>query len=601
MVEATQLEGVTERVAPLCEEQVRESAHVRWLAGGTSTRATWLGLALSSLLLVFAAGQIFADVAAQNEGELLAYPWLMLQGYVPYRDIWMMFPPGTFVLLAALTKVGISPLVAERGLAFVAKLSYVVLVNRAFTHSWTRVSPIGVLIPFSLLFLAAEGQAAPAIVGAPVLLLALLAARDRVYLSAALFVVAALFRFEFGIVGMACLVALAALRWWNAESWRREALAAVFLAGGLAAVYGGLDLLTAGQAVRQIVVLPELVVYPDRAVPLFPPQFGPIGVPIELAVLILPGTVFLLALRRRLTYLAATNLALCCALPQLLQHPNWTQLCTVGAEVLPWSVLGLVSLLTGSTDRVGPGSPARIDLVSQRVPEAAASTRGSDPPVSARPTPQDMRDDTGGASPTKRSPVNHHRRAGGYAKGRHSRTVRWTARFALISTGIWPAMLMIAWFLYVSSFSPLSHFRGWDHVVSVGGRSVIVRDAGQARAYAQVSRYLVRRAGPSDRLFISDGSLRTSISNPVFLYYLTGMHPASSHLEMNPGIEDQAQVQREIVRSLHPGTWIVEWTAGTGADAGTAGRPGSQIFERWTAFHARPVLENSDYRVLRVA
>src|SRR5918912_1540310 len=74
--------------------------------------------------------QAFAPVSAQDEGQLLTYPWLIAQGSVPYRDIWMSYPPAVFMVLALLFKLGWSGLLLERGLGIVAALFFVLVANR---------------------------------------------------------------------------------------------------------------------------------------------------------------------------------------------------------------------------------------------------------------------------------------------------------------------------------------------------------------------------------------------------------------------------------------------------------------------------------------
>jgi hypothetical protein len=540
-----------ERITPLGHAAAHEDALVRWLTGRTSRAlmvATYVMVAAVGLAAV---GQLFTGVEWQNEGELLDYPWLMLKGYVPYRDIWMMYPPGVFALLAGLLKVGIPPLIAERGLSIVARLAYVALVNRALTNSWRRVSWIGVLTTFSLLFLAIPARSSPYIVGAPVLFLALLTARDRVPLSAALFIAAGLFRFELGIVGLASLTALALFRWGNGEDGRSALLGAFSVLGISSLVYGALNVVAAGKALPEIFLLPIMVINPGRRVPLFPPQFGPLGVPIEIALLTVPIVVVLLTLKLRRPYLAATNIGTLCLMPHLVQHANWEHLCITAAMVLPWNLLTLTSLLSRSEDQIGS-----LPVLGKSAPSAG--------------------------------PVVY-------------RMVRWTTRFCWITACIYPAFLVLAWFLYFSSLSPISSFHGWNDTVTVGGRTIIAFNPAEARADGQVARYLVRHAGPNDRLFISQGTLVAAESNPVVMYYLSGMQPANSHLELNPGVENTAPVERQIIGTLHPGTWIVEWTAGLGTERGVNRGHGSHVFERWVRAHTRLMLEDSNYRVLRVS
>jgi hypothetical protein len=381
--------------------------------------------------------------------------------------------------------------------------------------------------------------------------LALLTARDRVRLSAGLFIVAGLFRFELGLVGIACLTALALFRWGTGEDGRGALLAAAGVVGGSSVLYGLLNFVTGGKALPEIFLLPVMVINPGRRVPLFPPQFGPMGVPVELALLIVPIVVLILALKLRRPYLAATNLGTLWLLSHLVQHANWEHLYITAALVLPWNLLSLASILYRPDDQIGS------------LPAAEASGELAGPGT--------------------------------------ARVARWTTRFCWITAGIWPGLLVFGWLLYLSSLSPLSQVHGWNDVVSVQGRTVVAYSTAEARADGQVARYLVRHAGPSDRLFVSEGTLVHIQSNAVVMYYLSGMRPANSLLELNPGIEDTPAIQEQIIDTLRPGTWIVEWVAGLGNERGQEQTHASYLFRRWVHAHARLMLQNPYYRVLRVA
>lgn len=106
--------------------------------GVTPVPITVAGWLVYGLFMVLLAGQVFLPVVPQDEGQLLAYPWFMAHGLMLYRDIWNMYPPSTYLILAALMKAGIPGLVAERGLSITVHAAYPLIINRACTGSWRR-------------------------------------------------------------------------------------------------------------------------------------------------------------------------------------------------------------------------------------------------------------------------------------------------------------------------------------------------------------------------------------------------------------------------------------------------------------------------------
>lgn len=63
----------------------------------------------------------YAPLGVYDEGIILTDAWLLLQGQFPYRDFYSNYPPGSFMLTAALFKVFGASVATERGLGFLAR------------------------------------------------------------------------------------------------------------------------------------------------------------------------------------------------------------------------------------------------------------------------------------------------------------------------------------------------------------------------------------------------------------------------------------------------------------------------------------------------
>ncbi|WP_157994648.1 ArnT family glycosyltransferase [Peristeroidobacter agariperforans] len=104
----------------------------------TRTRHLW-----TLLLICVAAGLSlgplqFQTISPQDEGILLLYPDLILQGYVPYRDFSAIYPPGTFLLLAGAFQLLGESIVIERlvGVAYQVMMAAAVYLLGA-RLTWT--------------------------------------------------------------------------------------------------------------------------------------------------------------------------------------------------------------------------------------------------------------------------------------------------------------------------------------------------------------------------------------------------------------------------------------------------------------------------------
>jgi len=526
------------------------SAILRWTAGDTRQAVTRLGWIGFSLALVVLAGQALLGVDPQDEGQFLTYPWLIANGHMPYRDIWMSYPPATYLILALFFKLGAPGLVAERGLGLVARVAYILLVNRTLTKSWTRFSWLGVSVAFSLVFISSDIKAYPWLVALPLLFLALLTAGDRHRTSASLFFLAGTFRFEFGLAGCVTFLALVNLAVLDRRSCRREIVALGGLTFALVALYVLLNGFTDGAAIQQIFTDQIVYAEPARRIPLFPLAFGPLGVPLVPVTLLGPLLLLFVGLRRGLPHPAATNLAVITLLPHFFQRTDASHLFSTAVITVPWTVVGLYALLDGSS----PGSWSRTRVLAP-------------------------------APPTRRQAS-----VLGAALG-------WTG----ITAGVWCSLIVLGYAAYLSPLSPLDT----DNITHVSsrlvdnGKNIIIDStASQAHDDRQVIAYLERHGRPSQSVFITPLAVSSAYTR-TDLYYALGFRPASMYMELQAGVQTRPVVQRRILRQIKDCRWVIVVKGGMwyrGTDAGHI--PKSDLIEPFLHRHFDSVMQNGTYDVL---
>jgi hypothetical protein len=525
-----------------------ERLTVRLVTGRTSPLVTTLGWLFFALVLVLLLGQFWQGVNPQDEGEMLTYPWLVASGRALYLDIWTMYPPAPILILAALLKVGIPGLVAERGLGIVARVLGVLLVNRAMTGSLLRFSWLAAPMTLTLMFLTADISIAayPWILGLPLLLLALLFLRAQYFGTSALaFGLASTFRLEFGIAGLVALVSLALLRWIQGDGKPSPWRLAIALAAGMALFYGVLDVMTGGKAIQQMVVDPILRIEPHRRVPIIPPLFGPFGLPAVVVLFLGPLSLIVAGLRRHMPILVAGNLALCTLLPQVLQDADWGHLFGVAALGVPWVLLGLYDL-----SGVGESAGAERQTATDR---AVFSSRGA-----------------------------------------------WKTLVAVgFSVGLSYSLFVLIYGVFVSPLSPASRnfvAQRPTVIVGSGAHMIVARNKSEARDERAVIAYLSRHSTARDSVFVAPAALRRMDYNMTVLYYALAMRPASQYLEANPGLETQESVQRAIARELGSCKWIVLWKDTAQSNAGGLGGP---LLGQYIHANYRTVFSSPTFDVLR--
>ena len=183
----------------------------------------WLVAALLS------AFTILREIGPHDEGLMLEGAWRIAHGQWPYRDFWANYPPGQFVVLAALNKLFGASLLSWRLLrvvldATVSVLAYR-LVARETRQCWALLSWLAVAGAMAWPSTPGPNPAALALG-----LGALLAVPRRPLVAGALAGAACWCRIE---IGVACALGAVVLCWPEA-SVRRDALAR--LGGGFVVV-----------------------------------------------------------------------------------------------------------------------------------------------------------------------------------------------------------------------------------------------------------------------------------------------------------------------------------------------------------------------------
>jgi len=519
----------------------------RLATGSCSTATTVFGWILFAGMLVVALGLCFNGVIAQDEGELLVYPSLLLRGAKPYVDVWMMYPPSTYLALAGLMKIGIPGLLAERGLGMVARIGYVLLVNRALTGSWVRFSWLGVPVAFALIFIQPvhdlQIRAYPWLVGLPFLFLGLRALQRRPVGAAILFITAGTFRFEFGFAGLVAVSLMTLLMFGDRSQMKRLLAATIATAGGLLGFYLLLAVLTDGEAIRQIVLDPIQRIGPARALPLVPLDLPLAVAPLALVTVLGPVAMAVLGLSLRRPYIAATNAGLIPLLGHLVQRADSQYLFWTAALIVPWILVSMVDLI-------------RIEAVPRS------------------------------------NPMHVHRKD------------RWLSRLiAWISLSIGPPfggilILYTLWISPISVLSPTSLWHGHSRFVTGSGNTILAMTSAEARDDRQIIGYISQHAYHTDSIFVAPTRIRNAMWNATELYYVLGLRPATRYLEMNPGVETQPEVQREIIGDLSTCRWVVLWKHGYWYEANGTRQLGSPLLARFIHHRYRLALQNPDYEVL---
>lgn len=502
-----------------------------------------VGYALAGILALFLLSQGLKGTDPQDEGQFLTYPWLIGLGRVPYRDIWMSYPPAAYVLLVPLSKFGLPAVAAERTLGIILRLLYVGVVNRLAAGRWLRFSWIGLVTTVALIYLASDAKMYPWIVALPMLIAGFATLRERPYLAATLFFCAGLFRFEYAGCGLVALGLCAVL---PGSASRRYALLrpALLLLCSTVVFYALLALATDGTAFQEIFADQIITVQRGRYIPLssMTPGFLVVCLPVLAATAFLPPALIALGLLTRRPHIAATNVATLILLPHIVQRLDTSHVFSTAAIVIPW---------------------------------AAICLRG-------------VQHEKWGSRTTAGTP--------GAVVGHVRATIRLLSRSAEIGAGGWAALVAVSYGIYLSPVSPISPTppRMLPSLIVNGQESIIENDIADARADRAVIHYLRQRSAPRNRIMILPASLWSAYTR-TDLYRVIGLVPSGRYLEIQPNVETQPLVQRQMIRALATTRWVLLVRGGRWY--GPVAKPPTAV-DRYVRRHFRPVLRNRVYMLM---
>lgn len=269
--------------------------------GWDAPLANLLGwILLVALVLLIFRSDLSLAVFPLAEGDVLAYPYLIYEGMKPHIDMWPPYPVGTYALIAALFKVLGPRLIVERTFSLVTRFLFIVVLNRAVSGNWLRVSWAGVFIAAVFTFSPTEHIFTYAwYVGLPLVVAALVVQRSNILLAVSLFFLSALFRIEFGLLGALDFGVLWLLSMVQHRQVRftRDFRSAIGLLLLLVVGFGAMDITTNGLALHDI-VMDQIAVAPGRELPMQPPWLFPLDYPLAVAIAVLPLSLVIVGLVR---------------------------------------------------------------------------------------------------------------------------------------------------------------------------------------------------------------------------------------------------------------------------------------------------------------
>jgi hypothetical protein len=521
-----------------------------------------------------------------DEGNTLVAATRVLAGDVPYRDFWLLHPPGTAWLLAGAFRVFGPTLAVERAvkLAVVAVAAVLVfLLARlvARPRGAAAAALLFVVLPTQTLSLRTRDT------GLVLVLAALLAAsspsahpRRRALLAGLLAGFTVFFKQDFVLAaaagGATALLLDAAARKRLSRNAGKEGRASLFLEGllpfaaGLAAGPAALAATlaahgTLGEFFEQAIRFPATSFARFRSIPLslrFEQLAGGMGPGIPLKGALAAGAVPILFLAALLVALAAAARA---------------------ASALRRST-------GGADDAGGTGGANATDAL----PAALASSVACLFLL---------------AAPVQRADLEHLNPAMGLAlialaavtAPRGSAPAPRIPLILRISPGLLfflfsiPPILDRARALKARVFAPAS--------AGATGLAAAPRWIGLPEDVAAAARFVASASAPGERLFVGNARHDRLAYGATLVYVLAGRSGATRYDNLHPGVATTRAVQEEIVRALQTEQvrWVVLWDGPPPTEPNESSRSsGVHVLDDWLAAHGRETARFGSFRVLAI-
>lgn len=519
---------------------------------------------------------------AYDEGNTLSAAARVLAGDVPYRDFWLLHPPGTSWLLAGAFRVFGPTLAVERAVKLAAVAIAAVLVfllaRLAARPRWAAAAALlFVVLPTQTLSLRTRDA------GLVLVLATLLAAsspsarpRRRALLAGLLAGLTAWFKQDFAIAaaaGGATAILLGAAARRRLAPKRTAGGRTPLVVEGLLPFVAGLAVGPAalaatlaahgtfGEFFEQTIRFPATSFGRFRAIPLSL-RFGQLaegmGPGISLKDALAVGAVPLLSLAALVAVLAAAAAA--CPLRRRTGVSGGLDGATA-ADAPPAVLASSVACLFLLT---APFQRADLEHLNPALALAVVALAAVAAP-----------------------------------RGQALRSAALTIlgiSFGLLSVLLSvPPILDRARALKVRVFAPAS--------AGATGLAAAPRWIGLPDDVAAAARFLAARTNPGERIFVGNARHDRLAYGATLFYFLSGRGGATRYDNLHPGVATTRAVQEEVVRSLgrERVRWVALWDGPPPTEPNESARSsGVRVLDEWLAAHAREAARFGSFRVLRL-
>jgi len=518
-------------------------------------------------------------VNTYDEGIILTGAARVLAGAVPHRDFYANYGPGQFLSLALLFKLfGVSVLV-ERGWDIAVRASIVSLVLLLAGRMAPRrhaVLAAGACCTWLGLLGFSGYPVFPALAASLAGQACLMAARNEADRARALpaagacMGIAALFRYDVGVAGLACTWASVAAAWWlSADGTVRQPRALLLAWALVAAGFGAITVpLFAGYAAFGVIpsFVFDIYTYPVqfytrmRALPF--PGFGSLAASPAGFIVYLPVLVGI-----------ATCLALLGGWRRARRLPPGPQRQAAAArlaDLLSFCLLGLAFFIKGSV-RVSPIHMA-MALVVCLVLLAALAT-----PAPGR---------------------------GVFARCLAATAVAVAAGYTALALGVGTLLAAqnLAWAMQPASWAAPTWPPPPDGTCNPTAYLRRLRCFRVPPDLPQTVRYIRQHTRPGDPIFVGLSRHDMIVTNDVLLYFALDRPPATRWYHFDPGLQTTRPIQQQMVAELQsarpPYVVIETWPVGMPEPNGSSISSGVTLLDDYVRQSYKPVANFGIYGIM---